>query len=544
MRHYALLIVLCLFAFMPGIATLPPIDRDEPRFVQASRQMAESGDLVDIRFQDESRYKKPVGIYWLHNAALALSGRGADAAIWVYRLVSVLGGLIAVCATFATGRRLFGDRAGLIAAIALAGIFGLAFEARIAKTDAMLLATAVLAQGALARLYLAGRGGQPPAGRAAWLFWVAQAAAILIKGPIIPLLSLLTVGALIIVDRDRSWLRELKPLRGIALAALLVSPWVVAISLKSGWAFWQESVGKDMLGKVASGQESHGFPPGYYLLTFSLFVWPFGALATEGGLAALTRLRSDPRLAFLLAWYLPYWIVCELLPTKLPHYVLPAYPALLLLMGWYLTERDALGVPPRWQVWVGHAARFGVIVVTVGLGALAIGLPIYLQHFSVWAIPCAIAFIAAGWLGSGIRVSLSPLGRVAGATVAAAVAVGLLAGFVLPRLDALWPGRQIAQAFRDSRPCPDSVLASAGYIEPSLVFLTATSTLLTDGAGAANHLKANACAVAAVDAKESSAFMAAFAGTSVQPLPIAKAEGVNFSNGQPAVVVLYRLPAN
>ena len=100
-----------------------------------------------------------------------------------------------MCATFATGRRLFGDRAGLIAAIALAGIFGLAFEARIAKTDAMLLATAVLAQGALARLYLAGRGGQPPAGHAAWLFWIAQAAAILIKGPIVPLLSLLTVGS-------------------------------------------------------------------------------------------------------------------------------------------------------------------------------------------------------------------------------------------------------------------------------------------------------------------------------------------------------------
>ena len=165
MRQYALLILLCLCAFLPGIATLPPIDRDEPRFVQASKQMAESGDLVDIRFQDESRYKKPVGIYWLHNAALALSGQGSDAPIWVYRLVSVLGGIIAVCATFATGRRLFGDRAGLIAAIALAGIFGLGFEARIAKTDAVLLATAVLAQGALARLYLAGRGSQPPAGQ-------------------------------------------------------------------------------------------------------------------------------------------------------------------------------------------------------------------------------------------------------------------------------------------------------------------------------------------------------------------------------------------
>ena len=198
MRHYALLILLCLCAFLPGIATLPPIDRDEPRFVQASKQMAESGDLVDIRFQDESRYKKPVGIYWLHNAALALSGQGADAPIWIYRLVSVLGALIAVCATFATGRRLFGDPAGLIAAIALAGIFGLAFEARIAKTDAVLLATAVLAQGALARLYLADRGG-PPAGNAAWLFWIAQAAAILVKGPIVPLLSILTIATLAIV---------------------------------------------------------------------------------------------------------------------------------------------------------------------------------------------------------------------------------------------------------------------------------------------------------------------------------------------------------
>ena len=298
------------------------------------------------------------------------------------------------------------------------------------------------------------------------------------------------------------------------------------------------------MGKVASGQESHGFPPGYYVLTFSLFLWPFGALATEGGLAALRRFRADPRLKFLLAWYLPYWIVCELLPTKLPHYMLPAYPALLLLVGWYLAERDTLAAPPRWQVWFGHAARFGVIVVTVGLAALAIGLPIYLGHFPLWGIPCAIAFIIAGWLGSGIRVELSPLRRVTGATIAAAVAIGLLAGLVLPQLDALWPGRQIAQAFRDNRPCPDSVLASAGYIEPSLVFLTATDTLLTDGAGAAKHLKTGACAVAAVDGDDTAAFMAAFAGATPQPLPIAKVDGVNFSSGKPTAIVLYRLPAS
>ena len=87
------------------------------------------------------------------------------------------------------------------------------------------------------------------------------------------------------------------------------------------------------------------------------------------------------------------------------------------------------------------------------------------------------------------------------------------------------------------------MLASAGYGEPSLVFLTATDTLLTDGAGAARHLKSSACAVAAVAANQAGAFMAAFAGSSPQPLPLATIDGINFSNGRPTAVTLYRLPA-
>ena len=64
-RAAALLVALCLIAFLPGFFNIPPVDRDEARFAQATKQMIESGDYVDIRFQDESRYKKPVGLYWL-----------------------------------------------------------------------------------------------------------------------------------------------------------------------------------------------------------------------------------------------------------------------------------------------------------------------------------------------------------------------------------------------------------------------------------------------------------------------------------------------
>jgi len=69
-RAVAWLVLVCLVAFLPGFFTIPPVDRDEARFAQATKQMLEGGGFVDIRFQDEVRYKKPIGIYWLQAAAV------------------------------------------------------------------------------------------------------------------------------------------------------------------------------------------------------------------------------------------------------------------------------------------------------------------------------------------------------------------------------------------------------------------------------------------------------------------------------------------
>jgi hypothetical protein len=76
-RAAALLVAMCLLAFLPGFFQIPPVDRDEARFAQATKQMIESGEYVDIRFQDEVRYKKPVGIYWLQAAAVKAGRRRA-----------------------------------------------------------------------------------------------------------------------------------------------------------------------------------------------------------------------------------------------------------------------------------------------------------------------------------------------------------------------------------------------------------------------------------------------------------------------------------
>src|SRR5689334_25413288 len=119
-RPYALLAALCFALYLPGIAAIPPLDRDEARFAQASRQMLESGDFIRIRFQDEARNKKPAGIYWLQSAAVGALSTPESNAAWPYRLPSVLGATTAVLLTFGFGASLVGRSAALLGAALLA----------------------------------------------------------------------------------------------------------------------------------------------------------------------------------------------------------------------------------------------------------------------------------------------------------------------------------------------------------------------------------------------------------------------------------------
>jgi len=231
--HYLLIFVFGVAVLLPGVAQLPPIDRDESRYVQATKQMVESGDYIDIRFQENPRYKKPVGIYWLQSASVILSGGDASTSVWAYRLVSVVAMALAFAVLYWIGAFMFGSWAAAIAALMLAGLFGAGFEGRLAKTDAVLLLLSILAQGLLARIYLAARNGESAGSATVWLFWIVQGCAILIKGPITPLLSGVTIAFLVIFDnnRDQRWLKGLKPLRGILLMALVTLPWLVLITM-------------------------------------------------------------------------------------------------------------------------------------------------------------------------------------------------------------------------------------------------------------------------------------------------------------------------
>src|SRR3569833_834853 len=148
--------------WLPGVLSLTALDRDESRFAQASHQMVESGDLVDIRLGQVPRYKKPIGIYWLQAASTAIAGLGHDDRIWTYRLPSLLGAIAAAWLTVWCAAAFLEAEAALIAGLLMLTTVLLAAEATIATTDAVLLACVLVVQAGLLRVYRAGRDPDAP----------------------------------------------------------------------------------------------------------------------------------------------------------------------------------------------------------------------------------------------------------------------------------------------------------------------------------------------------------------------------------------------
>lgn len=462
-----MLSLLCLLLWLPGFFTLPPGDRDESRFAQASRQMVESGDWVRIRVQDEERNKKPVGIYWAQAGvvtALEAVGIPAQGKIWAYRIPSALGAWLAVLATFQFGRALVGRRAAFLGAALLASSILLCVEVHIAKTDAALLATVAASMGLMGRAYLSPGTFTP---RQAAGFWLALGAGILLKGPIGPMVPLLAGITLAVADRRAPWLRALRPAWGVPLMLLLCLPWLVAIGVATQGRFFSEAVGNDMLAKVGSGEEAHGAPPGTYLLIFGLTAFP-GAFLVLRALAGAWAARLQPGTRFLLAWAAPTWIVFEAVSTKLPHYVLPAFPALMLLAGaWAM---DPLRRPaPRWLAGLGWVA---LVVVAAGL-AVAPSVVFWLSDrrvdpFALLAIPAAAVLVwrvlhhARGGARGGTAGAEDH--APAGNATSLATAAGSFAG--TPSFTgAPVPGRGNGQPPRPERPAsrPDGVARPQGW---------------------------------------------------------------------------------
>lgn len=587
-QAWVLLALITLGAALPGLVLMPALDRDESRFAQASRQMLETGDYIRIRYQDEGRNKKPAGIHWLQAGSAALAPAPSAGEIWPYRLPSLIGAILATLATFWCGLVLVGRRASFLGAALFGSGLLLTSEAHIAKTDAVLVALTVIAMGALARLFAS--GDRSPASRTAmvFVFWAALGASFLIKGPVSMLVAGLAIAALSLVRRDPSLVRPVFDWRAIAFFLALVLPWFIWVQIATGGEFLEGAVGKDLKDKLVSDAEGHGGPPGYHLAFLLTHFFPATialvpalvlAIRTLRGRSLDTLAAERAGLVFLAAWLVPAWIFFELLPTKLSHYVLPAYPALALVCGWGLVKLMGQARAP-----VSGALSL------VLYGVAALGLAVLASPFGLAMLQSEAAgdfrsgvtasAVLASWVpyGSGTPAFLLPgLAASAGAILAMAtkrigagvflaILSGLLTGWhiravALPGAVWLQPTSAARLALAEAcalprgnpEPCAGPAPArvqAVGYAEPSLVFTTGTATVIPPQTIVAlpedDSLYPQAWLLNVEDAAGASA-LADLRTAAIAARRCVRASGpayaLNYSNGDPVAFVALRIEA-
>lgn len=534
-----------LFMALPGLGALPPLDRDESRFMQASVQMLETGDYVSISFQDAERNKKPAGSYWAQAASVALVSDVAARDVVAHRLPSLIGSVLGVLFLYFAARRLIDPDAAFFGAILMAAAPSLAGEATIAKSDALLFGALALMQFGLAGLLR--DAWEERAGRSrlsAYAFWIGLGLGALLKGPIAPMIATFTIGGLSLTRWRAGLWRRLHPFSGALIAALIVAPWTLLITVQTEGRFLTEAMGTDGVAKLTEAQEAHGAPPGLHLLLLPVLFWPALPFLGAGVAAALrgeSPVNRGPAALWLLFWAAPAWAIFEIASTKLPHYVLPLYPALALLAG-------AFVVAPARRL--GLVRVFAVLYALLGavFAALLIAIPAEFSSGHGWASPPLYADVAAALLMllALAATAFAWRGALKASALAAAGAGAVLAWSVLeialPAADRLDVSRRLSAAVdaADLHPRLDGApeFVSTGYYEPSAVFLFGTGTVLAEPAPAAEAF-ARLRGAAAVEAREKDAFCAALARTDLRAAPLTSLEGFNYSKGRDVMITIY-----
>ena len=454
----AFLVAACLALYLIGTSQQSVFDRDEARFALAVKEMSERGDWILPSNFGEPRYNKPILCYWLALVSTRLLGMN-EAAL---RLPSALCCIAAVLATMAIARRVGGPGVARMAGLATATALYVVVEARALTADASLLAATTLSFWAWQRLR------ERPATALPWqlLLWGSVGLGLLAKVVNVAFLGFASCALAMLEGSCKSRTREVLALAvaagaiataipglgvvgpailaviglgflahslrnatardewrrlgatwGVPLALAMFLAWGIPATMATQGGFVSQGFGHHLLGRTATPYEGHSGWPGYYLVATLVAFFPWGSFL-PAALASAWRQRRDPAMAFLLAWVLGPLVVVELTVSKLPHYMLVAFPALAILVAMLLDARIRGA-----RAWM-RAERFleaGVFtlacVIAAAVGALAS------SHFDAGAVHTAAIILAAVGLGTGSVVGVAWL-RVRPARLAGMVAAG------------------------------------------------------------------------------------------------------------------------
>lgn len=444
-------------------------DRDEPRYAVATREMVQSGDYIVPHFNGEVRYDKPVLVYWL----MTIPAQAFGINNFSVRAAQGVGGALTVALLFLFAARMGASSAARHLAAAMgAGCLLLTLISKAATTDSWLVFFTLCA--------LLAHWEHRMRRDFSWplhlLFWSFVALGALQKGPVTPMVAGLAVlterlWRLAIGDLNLNGkalaVGTLRFVAGLAVLAALGAIWVVPVTIATDGDFLYQSVGKHVVERAKESLEGHGGPFFYYFLVLPVAVFPFTAAVFSGITWAFGE-RSRAQVRLLWSWLIPSFIIFSLVRTKLPHYIAPLLPSVILMAALWLTVWEAKGgaIPLR---------KSGAIFIGSVGSLLALGLPIAVTVLGMDAVlPAVIVmgiFFATGTLtGAKLWLRHEPKSALAvwGGGQALVLITALLWG--LPVLERYRPSEPVAEWIHENAPSTPVHVAAVEYQEPSLVF--------------------------------------------------------------------------
>ena len=476
------LLLLSVSLFFSSINSLPVLDRDEARFAQATKQMIEQNNYFSIKFQNEYRSKKPPGIYWLQSISVNILSKIEELgdksfhiinnSIWKYRIISAISCLLSILLFFYMNKQIFSKKIAFYSSIILSSNILFIAEAHIAKTDATLLFCTILVYLTLFNYFLGIKEKKQTINFI--LLWGGLSLSILIKGPILLILVILTVLTISIKKKEIHWILQSKPVLGILIVIISTTMWFSLLSPQEQYNFINESILHDFLGKVLRAQENHSAFIGFYSLSFFVFFFPY-TIFIFPTIHYLKNQFKDRKIFFLVSWVLPCLIVMELVPTKLPHYILPIYPAISILVGLTLVKYKESKV-----FFFTNYAYFGYLVYFIISNSLLFilhkTLEVYSDAYKHYLIELLILFVLNNVFVIFLirrKIKLLFFFLIGYATIFTL----FLYLKILPNLNKIWISENISNSLKmETEYDYNKKISVLGYNEPSLIFELGTDT--------------------------------------------------------------------
>ncbi|HUG70932.1 MAG TPA: glycosyltransferase family 39 protein [Pirellulaceae bacterium] len=522
-RPYLWLVTaVCVVVFCPSLDATRLWDDDEGFFASAAAEMYARGDWIVPYFNGEMFAHKPPWMYWMMMLGFKLFGVGELGA----RCFSAVFGIASVLLTYRLGGVLMNQRVGFFAAIILATSLMFTVVGRAATPDVYLVlfstwALYIFAAHGFAhrpRGEVAGPDGESARLPARWAsfawMYALMGLGTLTKGPIGFLFPMAVIGLFLLSTTPRrpiaaaapAWRRWfeallpfgpanflrtvwlMRPLTASLMILAVAGPWYYAVGVQTDGEFLREFFGVHHFHRAATSMESHGGSFFYYPLSILIGMFPWSVFAAPTLLLWMRRMRQPegqhPAALFITCWICVYVVIFSLAATKLPNYILPAYPALALCFAYaldaWLASSSSLGA--GW-----HRAAFGTLAL-VGVGMIVAfplfgliefggqtvldraGLTRAVQHEAVWlgllGLPAAVGGLAALVLAERRR-----LGAAIGAVCFAAVlTVVALWNEAAPWVDQFQASQDIVQRIHRDHGGAGDEIGTYGFFRPSMVF--------------------------------------------------------------------------